>query len=364
MADDGSGSDISIPSFLMFKEDADPIKAALKQNKVVRMEMAWALPSTDRRVEYDLFTTPTDQISRSFLDQFKVAATALEERAKFTPHMYIYDGVIAGCQGFDGENQCGDMCTNSGRYCSTEPDGYEGEITGEDVVREALRRACIWKQYGRDGIGEKWWTYVEEFMYRCQNSENGNPELFRNPDCINDAYVNSGVEGAEVETCMEDAGGLDGNTANSILEAQLAEREAAGAVIIPSVFVNSAAIRGALTFSTVFKAVCAGFETRSEPEVCKVCATCLDEYGCVTKGKCTAGGGGLQGGVSTPMFGMTMLGLAIVFFCVGYCQFRRAQNQMREQVKGIMAEYMPLDKQKADVDTSLGIPEDEEAEFS
>ena len=27
MADDGSGADISIPSFLMFKQDADPIKA-------------------------------------------------------------------------------------------------------------------------------------------------------------------------------------------------------------------------------------------------------------------------------------------------------------------------------------------------
>jgi PA domain len=35
MADDGSGSDISIPAFLLFKQDADPIRDALKQNTQV-----------------------------------------------------------------------------------------------------------------------------------------------------------------------------------------------------------------------------------------------------------------------------------------------------------------------------------------
>ena len=45
MADDGSGADISIPSFLMFKQDADPIKAEVMANHPVRIEMAWSLPS-------------------------------------------------------------------------------------------------------------------------------------------------------------------------------------------------------------------------------------------------------------------------------------------------------------------------------
>ena len=53
MADDGSGSDISIPSFLMFKEDVDPIREALKNNELVRIEMTWKIPTPDDRVEFD-----------------------------------------------------------------------------------------------------------------------------------------------------------------------------------------------------------------------------------------------------------------------------------------------------------------------
>lgn len=41
MADDGSGADITIPSFLMFKQDADPIKETLKKNTIVRMSLSW-----------------------------------------------------------------------------------------------------------------------------------------------------------------------------------------------------------------------------------------------------------------------------------------------------------------------------------
>ena len=360
MADDGSGSDISIPSFLMFKEDADPVREVLKNNKPVRMEMTWAIPTPDDRVEYDLFTTPTDMISRPFQDQFKAAALALGKHASFTPHMYIYDGVKAGCQGFDGENQCYNLCTNNGRYCATDPDDdLDRGISGADVVTESLRRACIWKSYGTDGVGEVWWTYVEEFMYRCQEED-----YFASDDCINDAYAHSGVEKSQIDACMLDSGGLEGDVPNAVLDSQLGEREAAGVVIVPSMYVNTAAIRGELEFAVVFKAVCAGYEKGSEPGVCKMCANCLDEYGCVTKGKCTAGGGG-GGGVSPQIFSGT-IGILVFVFCVfACCQYRRQQLAMRNEVRGIMAEYMPIDKSQAtgDNDNSVGLTEDD-GEFS
>lgn len=49
MADDGSGSDISIPSFLMFKRDADKIKEEVMNNRPVQIEMSWKLPTPDGR---------------------------------------------------------------------------------------------------------------------------------------------------------------------------------------------------------------------------------------------------------------------------------------------------------------------------
>jgi len=115
MADDGSGSDITIPSFLMFKQDADLVKAELKANHSVQAEMAWALPSPDNRVEYDFWTTPSDLVARDFVKMFATTVGALGKRAYFTPHMYLYDGILSNCQGPNGENECYNLCTNSGR---------------------------------------------------------------------------------------------------------------------------------------------------------------------------------------------------------------------------------------------------------
>lgn len=85
MADDGSGGDISIPSFLLFKPDADAIKDVLKSNRAVQVELSWALPQPDDRVEYDLWTTPTEPVSKYFQKMFKPAAEALGHHAYFTP---------------------------------------------------------------------------------------------------------------------------------------------------------------------------------------------------------------------------------------------------------------------------------------
>lgn len=143
MADDGSGSDISIPAFLMFKTDADKIKEELKLNKPVQIEMAWSLPRPDDRVEYDLWSVPADPVSRDFLASFQPVAEALGDRAYFTPHMYIKDGDRMGCRDIDGESVCYNLCTNKGRYCATDPDGDPNVgISGADVVRESLRRLC------------------------------------------------------------------------------------------------------------------------------------------------------------------------------------------------------------------------------
>lgn len=355
MADDGSGSDITIPSFLMFKQDADPIKAALKKNTAVRVEMAWALPSPDDRVEYELWTTPTDVVSREFQHQFKTAANALGKHAQFTPHMYIYDGAKSGCLGEDGSNQCYNLCTNNGRYCALDPDSdLDKGITGANVVTESLRRLCVWKLYGAsDGVGAKWWDYVDEFMFRCDNEE-----FFANDNCVKDAMSHAKVDYHEVESCMANSGGLEGDEPNSLLQTQIADREVSGVVILPTVIVNSAAIRGALDFIVVFKAICAGFKKGSKPEICSKCANCADEQGCVAAGGYCQGA---QASVSIPVFGFSMLGLVLCFGTLGIIQWQRSQRQMREQVKGILAEYMPLDEDNK-VETA-GF-DDDEGEFT
>lgn len=354
MADDGSGSDITIPSFLMFKQDADPIKEAVKKDTVVRMEMAWALPRPDARVEYELWTTPKDLVAQPLLQNFREFAVSLGEHAQFTPHMYIYDGLFAGCRGDDGESQCYNLCSNDGRYCATDPDDdLDRGISGADVVVESLRRLCIWKTYGDDGIGLPWWDYVVEFFARCDAEE-----FFTNEDCIKDVMTRSNIDFGKVQKCMDNAGGTDGDNENTILEAELENRENSGVVILPSFFVNQAPIRGALTTSEVFEAICSGYATGSEPTVCTKCMKCDDARTCVTLGHCP--GAGSMDSVSMPVFAGSLLAIVVIFSCLGLIQWQRSQRQMRQQVRGILAEYMPLDENNKV--ESVGYEEDEDDE--
>jgi hypothetical protein len=351
MADDGSGADISIPSFLIFKTDAELIIEELKANHPVQLEMSWALPNPNARVEYDLWTVPTDPISKSFLNTFKPLAKALGDHAFFTPNMYIYDGVRTHCLGNDGENYCYNLCTNNGRYCATDPDNdLDQGISGQDVVKEALRRLCIWKHYGEtDGIGEAWWNYVEEFQTRCDS-----PDYFMNDDCADDAYNHAGIDKDRIQRCMDDSGGLQKDGPNNILDLAIASQAERGVVVIPTAFVNNAAIRGQLTSSSIFHAVCAGFAEGTAPEKCNSCGRCPDAVGCVLTGVCTSAplpgpsSYSQSGGtVSTHTFAFWMVFVVAAFGGVGYWHYNKTREDMRDQVRGILAEYMPLEDQDA-----------------
>jgi len=280
MADDGSGSDISIPSVLMFKRDADMVKDELTANRPIQFEMTWGLPDTDDRVEYELWTTPVESFSRNFLHGFKTVAEALGNRAYFTPYMYIHDGIRSHCQGNSGENFCYNLCTNNGRYCTTDPDTDQKKgISGADVVRESLRRLCIWNMYGAaNGIGKEWWEYVAEFEVRCSD-----PNYFADDACIKDAYEQSNVDGPAIERCMVDSGGTAIDQTNSKLDYELMAQEQRGVVVTPMVTVNGFPMRSALTVKNVLKTICSAYAYSSAPApaVCGICADSDDPVACV-----------------------------------------------------------------------------------
>ncbi len=321
----------------MFKVDADKVKKELKSNQPVQLEMSWSLPSPDDRVEYDLWSTPSDVVSKNFLSKFKVLAKALGDRAYFTPHMYIYDGVKTHCQGNDGENFCYNLCTNNGRYCATDPDNdLDKGISGADVVKESLRRLCIWNHYGQtDGVGEVWWNYVEQFLDRCNT-----PDYFMNDDCVKDCYKHAGVDADKINRCISDSGGLDKDAPNAFLDLEISSQQERGVVVLPTAFVNTAAIRGQLTPTTVFHAICAGYAEGTKPAICDKCGSCSDSVACVQNGSCSSGQ------VSTHTFGWTIFMIVGIFSGIGYWHYQKTREDMREQVRGILAEYMPLEDQE------------------
>lgn len=272
LADDGSGSDISIPSFLMFKVDADAIKDELLANRPVQVEMAWHLPNPDGHVDYDLWMTPTDfLVSGHFIADFKSIAQALGDRARFTPYMYIFDGWSVGCH---EDNYCRNLCTNHGRYCLAE---IGNGVTGTDAVVESLRRLCVWHVYKTvDGsMGREWWEYVVAFNERCAKN-------FGNQTCIHDAYQTAQIDGAAVESCIEDSGGTNGDVSNSVLERELDAQSERGVVATPTACVESVPMRSALTARNVFREVCQSYSTRDLPQVCRRCADAANPVDCVS----------------------------------------------------------------------------------
>jgi len=226
------------------------------------------------------------------------------------------------------------------------------------VVKESLRRLCIWNNYGAtDGIGSKWWRYVSLFNERCNNQDH--PEYFNDDKCIKDVYKNSGVDGNAIERCMTDSGGTEGDQSNSKLQYEISTQEQRGVLVIPTALVNLVSIRGGLGIRNVFTAICAGFLEGTTPAVCTDCAGCPDPVACVEKGRCPAGGGsGSDGGVSKSFFAFSMFVVIASFTALGAWHYKKTRDDMRDQVRGILAEYMPLEDQDGDGGLMNGSPMD------
>ena len=301
MHDDGTGSDIRIPSVLLKKRDADAIKAEIRRGTdVVRMQLTFDVPSPDQKVEYQLWMNPLERSSDGhgqelIQDNWKHAAVELGARASFTPSMNFQSGLfllvqstIVSCFPFQFplSDACDELCSENGRYCAYDPQGLlaNSPITGADVVSEILRRLCVWEVYGREnGIGQEFWDYLAEFHQRCDPSDTLG-ESFADPACIALAMESAGIDAPAIDSCIADSGGLEQDVFNPIMEQQLMDGFEDAVTHTPYLFVNEVPVRGRITFATTFKAICSGFPQGSEPEICLSCSSSSAVEECVVAG--------------------------------------------------------------------------------
>lgn len=277
MDDDGTGDDIRIPSMLLLKPDADKIKNELVSGQMIQLELSWPVPQAENGVtEYTLWMTPDDVVSNHFLLTFLDAATSLGDKAVFHPRMYIHDGTERGCRVYGDSDPCMGYCTNYGRYC--EPSSYYDLETydhkGTLMMVENLRRACIWDSYGKaDGIGAVWWTYIQLWIQRCGTSQ-------YSTSCAESLYETSGIDHQTIEECMEESGDFRNDVSNTFFDQYIDEALDYDVSFSPSLFVNGAIIRGALTFGTVLEAICMTYVEGDIPDICyrwETCAASCDE---------------------------------------------------------------------------------------
>lgn len=138
---------------------------------------------------------------------------------------------------------------------------------------------------------------------------------------------------------------------------EISSEVARGVVVIPSAYVNNVPVRGALTAANIFTAVCAGYAQGTEPVVCKQCTRCPNPVDCVETGFCTNAwehhiikhltDKDGNDGISSFTFSLTVLACMGAVVAMGTWYHNRSNVQMREQMRGLLAQYMPLDDDDA-----------------
>merc|ERR1711957_319705 len=149
-----------------------------------------------------------------------------------------------------------------------------------------------------------YWDYISAFAARCDSMD-----FFASNVCVADAMKIAKVDAEIVDRCMRDSGGTEGDNDNGFISLEIEAQERRGVVILPTIFVNAVALRGALTDNTVISAICSGFLEGTQPAICDKCSLCNDKMSCVIDGKCKNGisYAGSGDGVSKRSFGLTLL---------------------------------------------------------
>lgn len=279
---------------------------------------------------------------------------ALGSRAHFTPRFVSYNGTKVGCHHESGKtNPCGNMCLNDGRYCLLDPSPYHDQNTGAsgaDVVKENLRRKCIWQLVAKEdpGVGLKWWKYVNTFGEQCSQDE----KHFVDDTCARKVMEKVQIDYHQVAKCMQPLGRMR-DVDNDMLTEELQEQAGLQLLRLPALYVDGVHARGRITGAAMLGMICAGYGIHDPPVVCQ-CATqaMAKVMDCVRAGspeQMTEKDDKNQGyGFFAVFFMVTMIGAVMAM--IGMAYYRRSQRQMRDQVRSILAEYMPLDDQDLDYD--------------
>ena len=231
VTNDGSADDITVPSFILFKSLREKLLGQLvKHAEPVLIELQWDL-ETDldegSMPSIHFWTSAYDEktVSVDTYTDLQAVTTALAPYAKFEPRFVLFNGTDFGCH--NGGANCGDMCTNAGRYCTvTAP-----ESTGMARMKETLRRMCVFNHFTL----QQYWKYVIYHKENCEGSKAGKED----DKCWEKGFKAAGIhDHGTIEECFRDTGGLDKDGVNDFLEQALRHIGHAGAMPYPALSVD------------------------------------------------------------------------------------------------------------------------------
>jgi hypothetical protein len=281
VVNDGSGNDISIPTFLIYKILAHNLQETLKKQQPVLLELQWGIQDKNNleasKPDVHLWTMSYDPlVNLEFYVDFRTVIKAFQGHVNFAPRYSLIDGSRFSCGAQpDANAPCDHLCTNHGRYCTL----HAKDLSGHAIVKETTRRLCIWKHYSED----QWFDYVIFHKERCSP-----PHKFADSACIDEALKAAKIDGGVLQSCMSDAGDMDKDVTNTLLDDEMRYHNRSGVVSLPAITVNGAV----LTYTSarsLFDTLCTEYWISASPkipQVCETCGACPNAVGCLEKGKC------------------------------------------------------------------------------
>lgn len=334
MKDDGSGSNVGIPSMAITKADGDKIKMALASG-MVNVELSWGVPSPDDRAEMVAFLTLPDSGSMQFRQYFRKIVQSFGKSLAFEPHFVMYPSYY--CYMMD----CSAACVNS-TYC-------DYLYQNKENILESLRQLCLFSIVNMTGKQDQWWAYAQEFDTRCIKT--AAPSL---ASCSANVMSMLGLPQGMVADCVaqsyDPSSGL-----NTILENELTMADNMGVYTEPKpvIFVNEEPYHGSLACLDPVTAdscglidvACAGFADNTEPVVCS--STC--PIGTVCEPEKPRDRGISVGLVVTIVILVVVAAGAFLFWYI-----RRERSRVDSRVEHILANYLPLDSEGRPPPTGAG----------
>jgi len=166
MVDNGTGGNLSIPSFIIPKSGGELLKKYLEKEDEkhhVMIKLTFEL-DLKPRISYGIFYSSGDANSRHFLFEWASWGKKFHKVfADFTPGIVTFQDSKAARNHFV---EATENCLGGGRYCYTDPD-QDGRLTGRDIVMEDLRLMCIFEQTKNEVNFDKWFNYVFYHVELC-----------------------------------------------------------------------------------------------------------------------------------------------------------------------------------------------------
>lgn len=173
--------------------------------------------------------TAIDGGSYEFLTKFRKSYAALrsENNLALEPHFIIWFCLACEQSGFTMDNS---NCVSGGRYCSPDPDGDEGPITGRDMMYELLSRICIYTLYN-----DLWYNYTAAYGELCIKSTEKARE-----DCASEIASMLQIDQRRIKSCVDSSfeGSNHALDDNKILRAERKSFEKSGVYMWPTLILN------------------------------------------------------------------------------------------------------------------------------